>query len=143
MSDIVPTVQVDGAALRAESPIGIRLMDAHDQVNRLDAELHEVLCTKGGIDGYQFHDWHFDSYDLSIEFDGCKPDWRLSEKDQQVLWAAGFLRCWLNHTDGWETAYLDREAFKAISLVANECRTFKPEKRAEPATTAENRRDPK
>ena len=81
-----------------------RIFDNRDQMIMLDDELYQA-CEAAGISGNHYCDWHFDSYDGSIEFDGCDDDWRLTPEGQAALWKMGFLRCWLNHKDGSETYY--------------------------------------
>lgn len=46
-----------------------------------------------------------DDYDGSIEFDEVAPSARLDDTAQRLIFDAGFLRAFLNHTDGWETHY--------------------------------------
>jgi hypothetical protein len=46
-----------------------------------------------------------DDYDGSIEFYGVPNDVRLSEEAQRFLSGEGFIKCWLNHQDGWETSH--------------------------------------
>ena len=75
--------------------------------NELDSELHGLL-EDAGISGDHYSDYHFDPYDSSIEFDCCAPDLRLAPEHQAALWNLGFARCWLNHSDGWETYYFEK-----------------------------------
>lgn len=46
-----------------------------------------------------------DDYDSSIEFGGVVPDVRLNEAVCQFLFENGFSRCYVNHSDKWETHY--------------------------------------
>lgn len=87
--------------------IAERIFKARMDFNLADADLYEILCEHGSINGHMFENWHFDDYDSSIEFDGCANDWRLTADDQALLWASGFQRTWLNHQDGSETYYRD------------------------------------
>lgn len=91
--------------MATELSLAQRIFDAELAVSLLHDELFQTICANGAIDGYLFTEWRFDDYDSSIEFDGCAPDFRLTEDQQKLLWSIGFDRCWLNHTDGWETYY--------------------------------------
>lgn len=71
----------------------------HRATDEFETNLHD-------IDGFEFETIGGDYYDTSIEFYGVPPEARLSEAAQRFIWKAGFIRCWLNHTDGWETYYV-------------------------------------
>ena len=47
----------------------------------------------------------FDHYDNSLELYGVPPDARLTEEEQKAIHSAGFSKCFVNHTDKWETHY--------------------------------------
>lgn len=47
------------------------------------------------------HDW----YDCSWEYKGANNEARLNAAQQEFLFAAGFMRCWICHKDGSETYY--------------------------------------
>ena len=47
----------------------------------------------------------YDNYDCSFEFKDCIPSLRLNDAQKEYFVRCGFLRCWLCHTDGWETYY--------------------------------------
>ncbi len=60
-------------------------------------------------------DWDknwYDPYDESIEFSEVPPDVRLNEAVQRILFDAGFLKAFVNHSDGWETHYSWGAKFK-------------------------------
>lgn len=63
----------------------------------------------------------WDEYDHSIEIYGVPEDASLTEAAQQFIFDNGFIRCWLNHKDGWETHYAWRKIFKSHTG----CRTQK------------------
>lgn len=46
-----------------------------------------------------------DSYDSSVEFYRIDNEVRLTEKQQKIIWDAGFCIAYVNHKDGWETHY--------------------------------------
>lgn len=46
-----------------------------------------------------------DYYDYSIEFYGVGNDVRLNAEQQKTIRDGGFVKCYLNHKDGWETHY--------------------------------------
>jgi len=50
----------------------------------------------------------FDCYDMSIEIYEVPNDYILSEEAQKFIYDSGFLRCYVNHLDGWETHYVWR-----------------------------------
>ena len=76
------------------STIAERLFDSHVAV----AELEDKLP-------FEFERLGWDQYDRSLEIYGVAPDYRLSEADLQVIREAGFAKCYVNHTDKWETHY--------------------------------------
>lgn len=47
----------------------------------------------------------WDHYDNSLEIYEVADDDRLSPKDQQTIWEAGFSKCYVNHKNKWETHY--------------------------------------
>lgn len=47
----------------------------------------------------------WDYYDCSLEICGVPPDQRLSEVAQRIVFDAGFMKLYVNHTDKWETHY--------------------------------------
>lgn len=47
----------------------------------------------------------FDDYDCSIELYDVPADYRLSEEAQKIISEAGFVTCFVNHVDKWETHY--------------------------------------
>lgn len=54
----------------------------------------------------------WDYYDCSLEMYECHPDVRLNEKQQRAIFDAGFMICFVNHNDGWETHYSWGKEFK-------------------------------
>lgn len=63
-----------------------------------------------------YHRIGWDHYDCSIELYGVKDDVRLTPAQQNVIWDAGFIKCYVNHKDGWETHYhWTSEDIKAMS----------------------------
>lgn len=58
--------------------------------------------------GVGFGEWTemiVDGHDLSVKFYDVAACARLDAEAQRVVWDGGFLKAWLRHTDGWETAY--------------------------------------
>ena len=47
----------------------------------------------------------WDEYDNSLEIYEVPADHRLNEDQQVIIRDAGFSKCYVNHTDGWETHY--------------------------------------
>ena len=56
-------------------------------------------------DKFDYSKLGWDSYDCSLEIYGVHPDYRMSEAVQKVISGEGFIVCYVNHTDGWETHY--------------------------------------
>jgi len=66
-----------------------------------ESELEELLDDAGVI--YEKTGW--DYYDDSVEIYGVPPESRLEQSTLKQLRAAGFMKAYVNHTDGWETHY--------------------------------------
>ncbi len=79
------------------------LFKAQLLVSTLESELDDILEQLDILD-YD-GDFTTDWYDSSIEFKEAKPDMRLSEEQRSALKAMNFQKCWICHTDGWETFY--------------------------------------
>lgn len=75
-----------------------------NHTHRLTAFEDHLLCA--GDDGFDFGRTRTDWYDCSLEVDEVPPNVHLNEKQQRLLFDCGFMRCWLNHDDGWETYYV-------------------------------------
>jgi hypothetical protein len=95
-----------------------RLFAAERAVTLVEDELHELLITILGGDGYE--DVTHDHYDRSIEIYGVGPDVVLSADDQEKLRAAGFDRCWthVHKTEArqpGERSYLPQERTSHMS----------------------------
>lgn len=56
----------------------------------------------------------FDSYDYSIEFNDVPDDERLSDRQQEIIFNEGFLKCYLNHKNNWETHYTWNYPFEPV-----------------------------
>lgn len=55
--------------------------------------------------GIDFMDLGWDQYDMSLEIKGVPDDDRLSLELQKLIYGNGFLKCYLNHNNKWETHY--------------------------------------
>lgn len=73
----------------------------------------ELLDLADDEDAFDYDRVGGDSYDGSIEIYGVANDVRLNEKQQKLIFDAGFIRCWLNHKDGMETYYSWGKEFRA------------------------------
>lgn len=79
----------------------VMLADRLFDGDRAAADLEDALEEAGA----SFERLGWDHYDCSLELYGSPPDHRLSEQAQRVAHGAGFLKVFVNHTDGWETHY--------------------------------------
>lgn len=66
-----------------------------------ESHLEHLIDEAGAV--YEKLAW--DHYDCSLELHGCAPDFRLPVEAQKVVHGAGFDKCYVNHTDKWETHY--------------------------------------
>lgn len=55
--------------------------------------------------GCEYEKLGWDYYDCSLELHGCAPGFRLPLEAQKIIHDAGFFKCYVNHTDKWETHY--------------------------------------
>lgn len=76
--------------------------DKHHAYHRALSDFDDKLIY---IQEYDYERISCDDYDGSIEFYEVPNDVRLSEAAQRFLSGEGFIKCWLNHQDGWETSY--------------------------------------
>lgn len=77
--------------------IADRMFDGFFAESGLETALDDAGCE------YEKLGW--DHYDCSLELHGCAPDFRLPLDAQKVVHDAGFAKCYVNHTDKWETHY--------------------------------------
>jgi hypothetical protein len=89
-------------------------------LQQAEHDFEEAVFEAAGDSGFDFSKINWDSYDSSIEFYGVKPDARMNDAVQKVVFDAGFGKAYVNHTDGWETHYGFYDMKKA--------KDFKPQK---------------
>ncbi len=68
---------------------------------RAKARLEDALYEAG----VQFEKIGTDDYDSSLEIYDAPPEQRLTAEQQKIIFDAGFLQVFMNHTDKWETHY--------------------------------------
>jgi hypothetical protein len=77
--------------------LSARLFDGQNAEWELENDLYDAKVP--------FEKTGYDDYDWSIELYGVPADYRLSEEAQKILSEAGFVTCYVNHVDKWETHY--------------------------------------
>lgn len=57
------------------------------------------------VSGQEYEDHFTDWYDNSITLRGATNDFRLTPEQQTYIRDSGFSKCYVCHSDGWETHY--------------------------------------
>lgn len=69
------------------------------------SDFEDKLLEKSTNQDFDFSYLRFDGYDCSIELYEVNPGGSLSLNQQKLIIKEGFLRAYLNHSDGSETYY--------------------------------------
>ena len=77
--------------------IADRLFDGSGAKNDLEEILDDL--------GVQYQSISWDHYDGSLELNSVPVEYRLPEEAQMAIRKAGFIKCYVNHVDKWETHY--------------------------------------
>lgn len=75
-----------------------------------EGDLEQLLSDNGLEDVGHHHDY----YDCSLELTGMPADFRLSAEQQEAISGAGFVKCYVNHIDKWETHYTWPRPFESV-----------------------------
>jgi hypothetical protein len=91
--------------------IANRVFDAQVALGRAEDDFDRVIAKWLGRDWWEepalCENISFDQYDASFELHGCPVELRWAPEVLPLIWAEGFKRCWINHIDGTETAYVE------------------------------------
>lgn len=82
---------------KREQTVADRLFAGRDAEREIENALDDA--------GFHYERIGWDDYDWSLEIHDVAPDDRLSPELATTLLSMGFLKVYVNHTDGWETHY--------------------------------------
>jgi hypothetical protein len=94
--------------------------EAQLQEAALESALDSAVVAAFGADPVKPSEWPFtdmwyDDYDGSFEVAGCDPAWEPTREQLQAVMALGFMRGWINYTDGSERVVSRNGALSARS----------------------------
>lgn len=91
------TTDTDCEGVMEIKGIAQKLFDGFFAESTLEEALEEA--------GILFESIGYDHYDISLEIHGVSDELRLTEKQQKLIFEAGFKKCYVNHKNAWETHY--------------------------------------